>query len=59
MLSDKSDIVFSARTNIWEKAINWILEEPILGHRVGEFEAATDVYAHNIFLDISLYVNNL
>ena len=54
MLSDKSDIVFSARTNIWEKAINWILEKPILGHRVGEFEAATDVYAHNIFLDISL-----
>ena len=30
MLSDKSDIIFSARTNIWEKAINWILEKPVI-----------------------------
>lgn len=54
MLSDKSNIVFSARTNIWKTAQMWILESPFLGHGIGAFEVANNGYAHNIFYDITL-----
>ena len=54
MLSDKADIVFSARTNIWETAQMWISEKPFLGYGIGVFEATTNGYAHNIFYDITL-----
>ena len=54
MLSSNADIIFSARTNIWDEAIIWILKKPVFGHRVGAFEAVTEVYAHNIFLDIAI-----
>ena len=54
MLSDNADIVFSVRTDIWEAAGMWISQKPVFGYRVGAFEAAIKLYAHNVFYDITL-----
>lgn len=54
MISDYSDVIFSARTDIWETASDWILQKPFLGYGVGVFEEVTHGYAHNIFFDITL-----
>ena len=54
MISDKAEMVYSVRTSIWENALNWILRKPFLGYGIGVFEAETNGYAHNIFLDIAL-----
>lgn len=54
MISDYSDVIFSARTDIWETASKWILQKPFFGYGVGVFEKVTHGYAHNIFFDVTL-----
>ena len=54
MLSDKSDYVYSARTNIWKLASEMISKKPIFGYGVGKFEMIANGSAHNVFYDITL-----
>ncbi len=48
------DVVTSGRTGIWTKALNTILERPLLGHGVGQLHPATGAtvpHAHNFPLE--------
>lgn len=54
ILIGKENDIYSSRTDIWEIAQNWILQEPVFGYGVGVFEDKANGYAHNIFYDITL-----
>ena len=54
MLSDESDRVYSARTDIWKEAVEWIERNPFWGNGICSFDEFNNGYVHNIFLEITL-----
>jgi O-antigen ligase len=44
--------LFSGRLELWSNASSMIMERPILGHGIGNFEARYGLYPHNIYHDI-------
>ncbi|WP_176221710.1 O-antigen ligase [Fibrobacter sp. UWB13] len=54
LVLDESDQVYSARTNIWNVAIEWIERNPFWGNGICTFDEFNNGYVHNVFLEITL-----
>jgi hypothetical protein len=48
-------VLYSGRSEIWEKAHWMIKENPIYGHGIGSFQDRYGFYSHNIILDLLLF----
>lgn len=52
MIQGDSNVIFSARTDIWLLADKMIKEDLLFGKGIGYFRSVYDIYPHNVFLEL-------